>query len=413
MQHCAEVISIGDELTSGQRLDTNSQWLSQRLGELGVRVLYHTTVGDDLEANVEVFRAASERADIIVATGGLGPTADDLTRQAIATATGRQLVLNEAILDEIRKRFFRQAREMPEQNRIQAMSPTGSQVIPNPNGTAPGIDIEIDRRPRHASRIFALPGVPAEMREMWLGSVEQEIRAMFGHIERIICHRRVKCFGVGESHLEAMLPDLIRRGRRPSVGITVHKATITLRVTTDGDSHEQAFNDMQPTIDTIHEKLGSLIYGDEDDELEHAVARLLQAKNWLLATSECGTCGLIADWLGTLPNSHLFFRGGTVLTPISPGWKDDCASEEAVRQMAIKARSEFDADFGLAVGKFPNSNVDGEKYQQFYLGLAHADGVEIVPRTFAGHPDILRERSGKQALDLLRQHLLSQPSADD
>ena len=134
----AEVISIGDELTSGQRLDTNSQWLSTRLGELGVSVMYHTTVADNLDANIAVFRQAAERADIIVATGGLGPTADDLTRDAIATAVGVELVLDSAALTYIENLFARRGRPMPERNRLQAMFPRGSRVIHNPAGTAPG-----------------------------------------------------------------------------------------------------------------------------------------------------------------------------------------------------------------------------------------------------------------------------------
>ena len=143
----AEVISIGDELTSGQRLDTNSQWLSTRLGELGVEVRYHTTVADDLDANVRVFREAIERADIVVATGGLGPTADDLTRDALAATIGQPLVLDAASLAHIEGLFARRRRPMPESNRLQAMFPSGSRVIPNPTGTAPGIDLEVPRGP--------------------------------------------------------------------------------------------------------------------------------------------------------------------------------------------------------------------------------------------------------------------------
>src|SRR4051812_24705923 len=162
----AEVISIGDELTSGQRLDTNSQWLSERLGEIGIPVMFHTTVADDLEANVRVFREAADRADVVIATGGLGPTADDLTREALARMLGVELVLDEAALAYIRGLFARRKRDMPERNVVQAMFPAGSRVIPNPHGTAPGIDIDVPRSGRTAARIMALPGVPAEMREM-------------------------------------------------------------------------------------------------------------------------------------------------------------------------------------------------------------------------------------------------------
>ena len=145
----AEILAIGDEITSGQTLDTNSQWLSQRLEELGVRVLYHTTVGDELAPCAEVFRQAIDRADLVVATGGLGPTADDLTRQALAQATGRELQLDPEALEHIRGMFARRGRPMPPQNELQAMFPAGSRVVRNPHGTAPGIDLEVPReRPR-------------------------------------------------------------------------------------------------------------------------------------------------------------------------------------------------------------------------------------------------------------------------
>ena len=163
----AEIIAIGDELTSGQRLDTNSQWLSERLGELGVPVAFHTTVGDDLEDNVAVFRTAIDRADIVVATGGLGPTADDLTREAIAAAAGVELVQDDAALAHIRNLFARRSREMPERNMLQAQFPRGSRVVPNPHGTAPGIDLTVPRSCGPPCRVFALPGVPAEMFAMW------------------------------------------------------------------------------------------------------------------------------------------------------------------------------------------------------------------------------------------------------
>src|SRR5262249_43102063 len=150
-----------------QRLDTNSQWLSERLGELGVRVVYHTTVADDLAANENVFRAAIARADIVVATGGLGPTADDLTREVLASVAGRELVLDEPSLEYIRHLFQRFKRDMPERNRVQALFPAGSKIIHNPNGTAPGIWLDVPRPAGGACHVFALPGVPAEMFEMF------------------------------------------------------------------------------------------------------------------------------------------------------------------------------------------------------------------------------------------------------
>ena len=224
----AEIVAIGDELTSGQRLDTNSQWISQQLEQLGIRTLFHTTVGDDLDAMVSVLQVAASRAPLVIITGGLGPTADDLTRQAMSQAADVQLQLDPGVLEHIEALFAHRSRQMPATNRIQAMFPWGSQVIPNPHGTAPGIDLVMAAQGSPSSRLFALPGVPAEMREMWFQTVQPRIQQQTGS-QQVIAHHRVKCFGAGESQLEGMLPDLIRRGREPRVGITVHRATITLR----------------------------------------------------------------------------------------------------------------------------------------------------------------------------------------
>src|SRR5438034_2736805 len=230
----AEIISIGDELTTGQRLDTNSQWLAERLLEIGVPVAFHTTVGDQLADNVLVFREACERAEIIVATGGLGPTADDLTRQALAELAGVPPFQDDASLAHIKALFARRKREMPPANVAQAQFPQGSRPIFNPHGSAPGIDMSVARGRDKPTRIFALPGVPAEMKEMWAASVGPAIQSLLG-VKKTIAHYRIKCFGIGESDLEAMLPNLIARDRYPTVGITVSQATITLRVTAKGE----------------------------------------------------------------------------------------------------------------------------------------------------------------------------------
>jgi nicotinamide-nucleotide amidase len=412
----AEIISIGDELTSGQRLDTNSQWLSERLGELGVKVVYHTTVADDLDANVRVFRQAIDRADLIVATGGLGPTADDLTREAIAAAVGVELDYLPSVMDHIERLFARRKRPMPEQNRVQASFPRGSRVIANPDGTAPGIDIDVAREGKRAARIFALPGVPSEMRDMWDATVGPAIARMFG-APRIIRHRVIKCFGVGESDLEAMLPDLIRRGRHPQVGITVHDATISLRITAGGDSAEACYGAMEPTIDTIRQCLGTLVFGEGTDELEHAVLRLLVAQFKSVATAEWASGGTIAHWLSSVPESGGQFRGGVVVrdeTSLKPllgivtqSTGDVSQDQErTVADIARACRAKFNADYGLAVGELTVSKLPTSEPPNLYFAVASPQGVSVKSTPYAGHPDLLKTRGAKQALNLLRLTLL-------
>jgi nicotinamide-nucleotide amidase len=396
----AEIIAIGDELTSGQRLDTNSQWLSQRLGELGVPVAYHTTVGDELTANVAVFRSAIDRADLVIATGGLGPTADDLTREALALAAGVDLVEDEAALAHIRALFARRRREMPERNRLQAQFPRGSRVVPNPEGTAPGIDLSVQRSCGPPCRVFALPGVPAEMVSMWDVTVGPAIAAM-QPAGRVIRHKRIKCFGVGESDLEAMLPDMIRRGREPVVGITVSGATITLRITASGATAAACDKSMAPTIAQIREMLGVLVFGEEDDELEHAVVRLLQESNQSLAVAECGTDGLISHLL-TEAGGGECFRSGIVASveaaiPVALGIDSSNAAPAATAAAGARHICEkYDADWGLA------AIASGE----LHVALASADNVRMKQFPLASHSAIRRAWSAKHALNVLRLALL-------
>lgn len=416
----AEVISIGDELTSGQRLDTNSQWLSQRLGELGFRVVWHTTVADDLEANIAVFRAAIERADVVVVSGGLGPTADDLTRDALAAALGVELVLDEEVLERIRAMFAFFKRDMPERNRVQAMFPAGTRVIPNPHGTAPGIAATIERSGRGPSRVYCLPGVPAEMFEMFAATVAPELVPTDGS-RRLIRHRVIKCFGVGESHLEQMLPDLIRRGREPSVGITVSQATISLRITASGASEEECLAVIAPTEATIRECLGEIIFGETDDELENAVGRLLAQHQKTLATAELGTGGLVAERLRDVPEAAEWFRGGYVaanvemlrrMLPVDDALAQDNAPEEEspearlVRAAALACRMEAGTDLSLVVGELPKFDKSNPEANRVWFAVATAEGVTARSAPTAGHPAILLARTSKQALNMVRLMLL-------
>jgi nicotinamide-nucleotide amidase len=417
----AEILAIGDEITSGQTLDTNSQWLSRQLEELGVAVHYHTTVGDQLAPSAEVFRQAIARADLVVATGGLGPTADDLTREALARATDRPLQLDAAALDHVRGMFARRHRPMPPQNELQAMFPAGSRVVHNPHGTAPGIDLDVPREGRPACRVFCLPGVPAEMIEMWRETVAPAIVEMLGAARRVICRRLIHCFGAGESQIESMLPDMIRRGRQPAVGITASKATITLRIAAEGDSEAECRAAMEPTVATIRQCLGTLVFGEGDDRLQDVVVRLLRDRGATLATVERGagdwaSAGLLAEWLGGVEGAAKVYLGGLVLT--NP-------TAESVETMASCCREQFGADYGLAVAGWlpsppaplpkgegrelpaalaPLLKSEGEK-PTVQLAIASVAGVATTAVPVLIHPELSRIYVAKQALNLLRLSL--------
>lgn len=395
----AEVIAIGDELTSGQRLDTNSQWLSERLGEVGVEVRFHTTVGDDLQANIDVFRAAAERADVVVATGGLGPTADDLTRQALADAFDAPLELDEEVLEHIRQLFARRHRQMAERNALQAMFPTGATPIDNPHGTAPGIAMAVARNGRPPCRLFALPGVPAETHEMWDATVRPAVLDLQSD-PLITRHRRVKCFGVGESDLEAMLPDLIARGRVPRVGITASKATLTLRVTATGPDGPACDEAMGPTLAAIRERAGDLVFGEEDEELQHVVVRLLAERGQTLAVEDNATQGLLSCWLLTADASRGVVRSAMNYHAAAPAREDQNAEAMAVRRAS-------GSDYALLIGQ-PRPTGHAEDMAAA-ISIAGPEGCQTLDYATVGHPSLIKDRLAKQAMDLLRRRVLGLP----
>jgi nicotinamide-nucleotide amidase len=412
----AEVIAIGDEMTSGERLDTNSQWLSQRLGELGVRVRFHTTVGDELEPCVQVFRTALHRADVVVSSGGLGPTADDLTRESLARALDVELVRDEQAWQHIQELFARRRREMPPRNVVQAMVPRGGRVVANPHGTAPGIALTVPRDGQPPVLLYALPGVPAELREMWEQTVAPELSAGQGTSRRYLRHRTIKCFGVGESDLEQRLPDLVRRGRTPTVGITVSQATISLRITAEADSPEACYAAMEPTVATIRACLGDLVFGEGEEELQHAVIRRLQVHHRTLATIECGSGGILASWLSEADPSPRVFRGGIVardehaiLTASRVSEPEeatpDSEATSAVFAMARYCRRLYQADYALALGPFPHHPPDAASPESVYYAVAGPRGIEVKSTLYAGHPDVVTARIIKTALNFLRLHV--------
>ena len=403
----AEVISIGDELTTGQRLDTNSQWLSQRLTELGVEVAFHSTVGDELADNVAVFRAAMDRADFVVVSGGLGPTADDLTREALAEACRVSLIRDESSLAHIRQLFESRGRAMPERNQLQADFPAGSIPIPNPNGTAPGIEMCVTRADHGECTLFALPGVPVEMREMWQATVLPKILSLQTE-PRVTRHRRIKCFGVGESQLEAMLPDLIRRGREPRVGITVSDATITLRITATEKDEQACLTAMEPTITTIRELLGTLVFGEEDDELQDTVIRMLRERSLTVAVAEWATEGLVAQWLAEATgNSAPFLHGKIVESPDAvAGLPAATKNHEGplATALAEMARAAASADIGVGIAAFPPQPHSSDAH--VCASLAMPNRTRKLRFRCAAHPAIIRSRTAKQALNALRLSLL-------
>lgn len=412
----AEIISIGSELTSGKNLDTNARWLSQRLGEIGVEVGFHTTVADDLQANLDVFRIACSRAKIVLVTGGLGPTADDLTREVLAKLAGAELVFDPTSFGQIEQMFAKRQRVMPERNKVQAYFPAGATPIPNERGTAPGIWM------KHGNATIAcMPGVPDEMFAMFNDWVLPRLAQAVGGGQAIV-HRTLRCFGAGESAIEEKLGDLTRRGRRPEVGITASEGTISLRVTAIGATPAEANQLAEPDVDYICKTLGELVFGQEDDDLQGVVVRLLAERNKTLATAESCTGGLVGHLLTEVPGASRVFLGGVVAysnpaKEIFVGVPADllrakgAVSPEVAAALARGARERFGADLGLGITGIagPDGGTPEKPVGLVHIALASSVGVEQAQYNWLASRSSVKIRSAKTALNLARLHLLRNP----
>lgn len=391
----AEIIAVGTELTSGAKLDTNSQWLSLQLADLGIPVQYHTTVADDLQRNIDVIRVACDRADLVLMTGGLGPTLDDLTREALAAVAGVELLLHSPSLEHI-ERFFRgRGREMPARNRVQALFPQGAEPLDNPVGTAPGIWMELPRSGRPHCLLAALPGVPSEMYKMYF----EQVRPRLPGGRQVMRRARINCFGIGESATEELLGDLTARGHDPEIGITAHDATITLRINASGRSEAECQAKIEAASAEIRARLGNYVYGIEDEQLEHVVIRELIRQGKSFSSLEAGSRGLLAHWISSVDDAAACYRGGRVI-PVM-------AHETAAT--AAQTLTDTKADFVVFVGEESHSaDSSGRLTSNMEVGWVAADGRQVLQSLpWSGNPAIARSRAAKTALDLLRCELLS------
>jgi nicotinamide-nucleotide amidase len=411
----AEIISIGSELTSGQNLDTNSQWLSLRLAEIGIAVGWHTTIADDLDANVEAFRIASGRAGLVLVSGGLGPTQDDLTREALARAAGVELVLHPESLTAIEEMFRRRGRAMPERNRVQALFPAGAEPIRNERGTAPGVWMRLG-----SCWLAAMPGVPSEMFAMFETAVHPRLVAMdLGG--GVLVQRKINVFGAGESAIEEKLFDLTRRGHVPEVGITVSDATISLRILARAENVAEAQRQIAPVEQTIRERLDTLVFGVEDEDLQDVVIHLLTEQRRTLATAEGLTGGRVADRLANVPGASVCFRGGVVaydnalkvaLLAVPQTLLDEkgAVSAEVAEVMAVGCRTRLGTDLAVStVGVAGPRDLGPDRpVGLVHVGLAWDGGSLARSTSWTGTRDEVRRRAAKFALNLVRLHLIGE-----
>lgn len=411
MAHRAELIAVGTEILLGNIANTDAQILSEKLAELGIDVLYHTVVGDNPNRLREALERARERVDIIITTGGLGPTYDDLTKQTICEAFGRKSVLHPELEQWLRELFAARGRPMTENNLQQAYLPENCTIFHNHNGTAPGCAFC-----EGGVHVLMLPGPPHECALMFETGAEAYLRALS---HDVIASHTLRIYGKGESEVEMLLRDKIEKMTNPTVAPYAKPDECMLRVTAKADSREAAEALLKPAVDELLSVVGEWVYGVDVDNLESVCLDLLKARGATLATAESCTGGLLAKRLTDVPGASAAFLGGVVsyasavkasVLRVPQAMLDEhgAVSEPVARAMAEGAKALTGADYALSVTGVagPDSDERGNPVGLVYIGLASPDGTQIRECRFGKRTrEHIRQQAANTAFDMLRRAL--------
>lgn len=406
----AEIIAVGTELLLGQTMDTHSATLSRVLPEYGIGVYFRQTVGDNLGRVTEAIRLALSRADLVICIGGLGPTEDDLTREAIAAALDDVLVHDEMIEERLRTMFALRNIPWTDRQANQAKRPSCATPIDNPNGSAPGLDCR-----KEGKIVLALPGPRGEFVPM----VENQIRPRLASMETgsIIQSRILKICGMGESLVEESIRDLIQ-GANPTVGVYAHTGEVHLRLTAKAASSEAVMALLEPLDNAIRSRLGKSVFGKDNASLEGSVLEQLRSNKQTLAVAESCTGGWLGQKLTSVPGSSDVFVGGVISytnavkvsmlgVPESVLDAHGAVSNETVVHMAIGAKARLEADWALSISGVagPGGGTDEKPVGLVYVGLVGPNITTSEEFKFRGVRDFIRERSVQAALTMLYRHL--------
>ncbi len=418
----AEVITTGTELLLGEIIDTNAAYIARCLRTIGLDLFYKTTVGDNEERMALALNQALVRSDVVITTGGLGPTVDDVTREAVARATGRRLILNEQLLAQIEARFQRWGRRMTENNRRQAYIPEGAIPIENPVGTAPAFIVEDPR-----GIIISLPGVPREMKYLMAEKVIPFLRERLD-LKYIIKSRTLRTCSLGESRIDDCISDLMRSSN-PTVGLSAHPGQTDVRITAKAESEEEADRLIAQMEACIRERLGQAIYGVDRQRLEEVLITLLRQRGWTIAIAETNTRGLISRRLTSVEDGINILKGGLVAPDESSSVEDVLTvrlavpaetiarhgpiSPEAAAAAARSVRAAHEADLGLAVLGTSAAVEDlyADATGHTYVALATPQGVIQQSLNFGGETDLVQAWVSTMALDIVRCNLLGEDVA--
>ncbi len=414
----AEILTIGTEILLGDLVDTNSAYLGGRLAALGVSIYRHTTVGDNAERITAALREAASRADLVITTGGLGPTSDDLTNQCLGEAAGREMVEYPEARGHVDEMFRRFGREPTPSNYKQALFPEGSKLIPNPVGTAMGAMLELD-----GVLVATLPGVPGEMRRMFKDTLEPLIRE---RSEGAIVSRTLWFTGIGESALAEQVQDLLDASD-PTVAPLAGQGKVRLRITTRANTLKEAEKKINPVADDILARLGDYYFGEDDETLESALGKLLTERGATLALAESCTGGLLAKRLTDGAGASAYFVEGLVTysneskeqllgVPNDLLVKHGAVSEPVAGAMAEGVRKVAGTDYGLSVTGVagPDGGSEEKPVGLVFVGISDEEGTEVERLDLSAwrrSREAIRERSANRAFDILRHRILGQDEA--
>ena len=416
MSHTAEIIAVGTELLLGNIANTNAQELSQALSSVGINVYWHTVVGDNPTRLAEAVDIARRRADVILTTGGLGPTYDDLTKQTVCAAFGLPLVFHPEILEGIRAYFEKNVHlTMPENNRPQAEFPDGAVIFPNSVGTAPGCAFQCD-----GVHVVMLPGPPFEMRTMLRDHALPYLRKLS---EEVIVSHDIMTFGLGESPMEELLRERMTHMENPSLATYAKPSEVRLRATAKAPTAEAAEAMLRPVVDEVCALLGDVVYGVDVASLEAACSALLRERGMTLASAESCTGGQIAQRMTALPGASQVYRGGVVsywtdmkadVLGVSREILDryGAVSEQTARAMAQGARRITGADAAVSVTGVagPDPDERGNGVGLVFIGLDTPEGTFCRRCDFGRRRrDRIQELAANHAFDLLRRYLSGAP----
>ena len=408
----AEIIAIGSELLTPAKSDTNSLWLTQRLNDIGVEVMLKTVVGDDEDRLEEAIRDAVKRSDIVITTGGLGPTEDDVTRQAAAKAIGRGLEYHVELEIELRERFLRWGREMPDINKRQAYVIEGAEILPNPNGSASGMYVETE-----GARVAIFPGPPREMRPMFEEFVLERFRAATGDV--VVCRRVLKVSGMGESALDEAIAPIYVTYPTVLTSILFNKSEVEVHLSAKSTDAAKANITLTELVEKIVGKLGVAVFSVQDETMEEVVGKLLAAREKTLSVAESCTGGLIGARLTDVPGSSKYFIEGVVAysndaktrslgVPDATLAEFGAVSEETASAMAIGMRDRAKTDYAVSVTGIagPDGGTSEKPVGTVFIGYSDASTTKTLKLVLPGDRELIRWRSSQAALDYLRRQLL-------